>query len=144
MVSVRYRTLTPVSKNSCRWGAQIVDVDQQTRAEAASAQAEAAQTAAAAQAAEHAIALQVTTDRIDQLERKLFGKQSERRTKTPDARAAARKRRRGELSEEERKARKKAAAAARQAKLDALRTRSARNCCRPTSPRGALSLRWSR
>lgn len=65
----------------------------------------------------------MTTDRIDQLERKLFGKQSERRTKTPDARAAARKRRRGELSEEERKARKKAAAAARQAKLDALRTK---------------------
>ena len=95
----------------------------QTRAEAASAQAEAVQTTAAAQAAEHAIALQMTTDRIDQLERKLFGKQSERRTKTPDARAAARKRRRGELSEEERKARKKAAAAARQAKLDALRTK---------------------
>lgn len=76
-----------------------------------------------AQAAEHAMALQVTTDRIDQLERKMFGQQAERRPKTPDARQGARKRRRGELTDEERAAQRKAAAEARQAKLEALRTK---------------------
>jgi transposase len=71
---------------------------------------------------EHAMALQVTKDRIDQLERHLFGRKSERRTKTPDARREARKRRRNELTDEQRKAQREAAAARRQAKLDALRT----------------------
>lgn len=79
--------------------------------------------ALAAQATEHAAALQVTTDRIDQLERRMFGPQAERRPKTPDARREANKRRRGELSNEEKKARRKAAAEARQAKLDDLRTK---------------------
>lgn len=65
--------------------------------------------------------LQATTDRIHVLERKQFGRQSEKR-KTPDARRAARKRRNGELTDEEKAARRKAAEAARQAKLDALRT----------------------
>jgi len=65
--------------------------------------------------------LQATTDRIGVLERKQFGRQSEKR-KTPDARRAARKRRKGELTDEEKQARRKVAEAARQAKLDALRT----------------------
>lgn len=65
--------------------------------------------------------LQATTDRISVLERKQFGRKSEKR-KTPDARRAARKRRKSELTDEERAARRKAAEAARQARLDALRT----------------------
>lgn len=98
-----------------------------TQAEAARTQAqsevEAVRTEAQAQAAEHALALQATKDRIDQLERHLFGPRSERRTKTPDARKEARKRRRRELSEAEKKARREAAQQARQKKLDALRTK---------------------
>ncbi len=81
------------------------------------------QAAQAAQVAEHAMALQVTTDRIDKLERMMFGQKAERRPKTPDARKEARKQRRGELSDDEKSSRRKAAAAARQAKLDALRTK---------------------
>src|SRR5690606_15103777 len=73
-----------------------------------------------AERAEQAMALQVTTDRIDQLERRLFGRQSERRTKTPDAGKEARKRHRAELTPEEREARRAAAAEARKEKLDAL------------------------
>lgn len=42
---------------------------------------------------EHAVALQVTKDRIDQLERELYGKKSERRPRTPDAKREARQRR---------------------------------------------------
>ncbi len=67
--------------------------------------------------------LESTTDRIDVLERKAFGRSSERRKpKTPDARREARKRRRQELTDEQKKARRKAAEAKRQAKLDKLRT----------------------
>jgi len=88
---------------------------------AAAAQVEAVQAAAAAQTKEHDLALQVTKDRIDQLERRIFGRQSER-TKTPDARGEARKRHRKALSDEERKAQRRAAAKARQDKLDKLRT----------------------
>jgi transposase len=76
-----------------------------------------------AQAAENAMVLQVTKDRIDQLERMMFGRKAERTPKTPDARKEARKRRQNELSEEQKEVRRKAAAAARQAKLDALRTK---------------------
>jgi transposase len=71
---------------------------------------------------EHNQALQVAKDRIDQLERHVFGRRSERRTKTPDARDEARKRRNKELADEERDRRRHAAAKARQAKLDKLRT----------------------
>jgi transposase len=85
--------------------------------------AQEAQVAAQAQAGEHAQALQVTKDRIDQLERYLFGQKSERRPRTTDARKEARKRRRGELSDEERKVQREAAAKARQEKLEALRTK---------------------
>jgi hypothetical protein len=87
-------------------------------------QVEAVRTEAQAQGAEHARALQVTKDRIDQLERHLFGQRSERNKKTPDAGREARKRRRAELNEEQKKARREAAARARQAKLDALRTKT--------------------
>jgi hypothetical protein len=66
--------------------------------------------------------LEATTDRIDVLERKQYGRQSEKRKKTPDARRGARKRRSNERTDEEKKARRKAAEAKRQAKLDALRT----------------------
>lgn len=67
--------------------------------------------------------LHATTDRIDVMERRLFGRRSEtRKPKTPDARRGARKRRRGELSDEEKKARAGAVAKKRQAQLDALRT----------------------
>lgn len=77
--------------------------------------------AAHAQVADLTAKLQATTDRIGVLERKQFGRRSEKR-KTPDAKRKARKRRRDELSDEEKEARRKAAEAARQAKLDALRT----------------------
>ena len=50
--------------------------------------------------AEQAIALQVTKDRIDQLERMMFGQRAERTKKTPDARKEARQRRRSELSDD--------------------------------------------
>lgn len=67
--------------------------------------------------------LETATDRIDVLERKAFGRLSEKRKpKTPDAKRAARKRRRGELTDEEKKARRQAAEARRQAKLAKLRT----------------------
>jgi transposase len=66
--------------------------------------------------------LEATTDRIDVLERKQYGRRSEKRKKTPDARRRARKRRNNELTDEQKKARRKAAEAKRQAKLDALRT----------------------
>ncbi len=91
---------------------------------AARAQVELVQTAAMAQAAEHAIALRVTTDRIDQLERNLYGAKSERSERTPDARRDAQKRRKAELSEQEWKARREAAAKARQAQLAKLRTKT--------------------
>lgn len=74
-----------------------------------------------AQVADLSAKLEATTDRIGVLERKRFGRQSEKR-KTPDARQAARKRRKSELTDEEKQARRKAAEAARQGKLDALRT----------------------
>ena len=84
---------------------------------------EALQAAQAAQAAEQAMALQVTKDRIDQLERMLFGQKAERTPKAPDARGEARKRHRAGLSDDEKQAHRKGAAATRQAKLDALRTK---------------------
>lgn len=90
---------------------------------AAKSEVEAAQSAAKEQAAEHKVALQVTQDRIDQLERHLYGKKSERTTKTPDARREARKQRRAEQSEQEKAAQREAAAEARQAKLEKLRTK---------------------
>jgi len=100
---------------------------QKARVEAQQAQMQAAQAEqaeqVAAQAAEHAMALQVTKDRIDQLERMMYGQKSERRKKTPDARKEATKRRRSELSDEEKASRRQAAAKARQAKLDKLRTK---------------------
>jgi transposase len=71
---------------------------------------------------EHALALQVTKDRIDQLERDLYGKKSERRARTPDARREARERRRKEQSDEEKRAQREAAAKRRKEKLEALRT----------------------
>ncbi len=80
-------------------------------------------TASTALTVELVAKLEATTDRIDVLERKLYGRRSEKRKpKTPDARRAARKRRRDEMTDEEKKARRKAAEARRQAKLDALRT----------------------
>ncbi len=91
--------------------------------EAAQAAHEALLSAQAALAAEHTMALQVTKDRIDQLERMMFGQKSERRPRTPDARQEARKRHRADLSKEEKAEGRKAAAAARQAKLDALPTK---------------------
>ena len=67
--------------------------------------------------------LETTTDRIDVLERKTFGRSSEKRKpKMPDARREARKRRRQELTEDEKKARREAAEAKRQAALAELRT----------------------
>ena len=72
--------------------------------------------------AEQKIAAQVTQDRIDQLERYVFGQRSERRPKTPDARKEARKQHRDTLTDEEKKSRRDAAAKARQDKLDGLRT----------------------
>jgi len=71
---------------------------------------------------EHAVALQVTKDRIDQLERELYGKKSERRPRTPDAKREARQRRRKEQSEEEKRAQREAAAKKRQEQLEKLRT----------------------
>ena len=59
--------------------------------------------------------LRATTDRIDVLERQQFGRRSEKRKKTPDARRRARKRRNSERTDEEKKARRKAAEAKRQA-----------------------------
>ncbi len=91
---------------------------------AAQEEIDAVRVEAQTQATEHGLALQVTKDRIDQLERHVFGKRSERQKKTPDARKEARKRRRGELAEEQRKAERETAARARQAKLDALRTKT--------------------
>ena len=91
---------------------------------AAQEETDAVRVEAQTQATEHGLALQVTKDRIDQLERHVFGKRSERQKKTPDARKEARKRRRGELAEEQRKAERETAARARQAKLDALRTKT--------------------
>ena len=92
-------------------------------AHAAQERIEAVRAEAEAQGAEHAVAQQVTKDRIDQLERHVFGQRSERQKKTPDARKEARKRHRAELTEEQKKARREAAARARQAKLEALRTK---------------------
>ena len=69
--------------------------------------------------------LQATTDRIDVMERQLYGKKSERKGKggkTPDPTRAAQKRRRKELTAEEKQARRQAAEAQRKARLDALRT----------------------
>lgn len=82
----------------------------------------AAQLAAEAAQAEQKIAAQVTKDRIDQLERFVFGQKAERRPKTPDARKDARKQHRDTLSDAEKKSRRDAAAQIRQDKLDALRT----------------------
>ena len=96
----------------------------QQEAQVAKERIEAVRAEAEAHGAEHAVALQVTKDRIDQLERHVFGQRSERKKKTPDARREARKRRRAELTEEQKKARREAAARARQAKLDALRTKT--------------------
>lgn len=84
--------------------------------------AEAQQEATKAMQEEHAVALQVAKDRIDQLERHLFGQKSERRPKTPDARKEARKRHRKKLTDAQKTAARQAAAKARRAKLDALRT----------------------
>jgi len=72
--------------------------------------------------AEHAVTLQVTTDRIDQLERRIYGPRGEKRPKTPDGQREARKRSRAKLTDEEKEAQRKAAAAERQARLDLLRT----------------------
>ena len=67
--------------------------------------------------------IEVTTDRIDVLERRLFGKRSEKRPpKTPDARQGARNRRREKMTDAEKKADREKAVAKRQVKLDALRT----------------------
>lgn len=66
--------------------------------------------------------VETTTDRIHVLERQMFGRKSEKRKKTPDARKEAKKRRRNQLTEAEKKKRREDAAARRQAKLDALRT----------------------
>lgn len=41
--------------------------------------------------AEHAVTLQVTTDRIDQLEPRIYGPRGEKRPKTPDGQREARK-----------------------------------------------------
>ena len=91
----------------------------QTQLEAAQTQLESSQTLVEELTAK----LQSTTDRIDVLERKTFGKLSEKRkSKTPDARRAARRRRRNELTDDEKKARRQAAEAKRQAKLAKLRT----------------------
>ncbi|MCP4238963.1 MAG: transposase, partial [bacterium] len=71
--------------------------------------------------------LHATTDRIDVLERQMYGQKSEKRPglrrsgKTPDAKREARKKRRSELTDEDKEARRKAAADKRQDKLDALR-----------------------
>jgi len=88
--------------------------------EAAASQSEALQ-ASQSEVADLTAKLQATTDRIGVLERKQFGRQSEKR-KTPDARSTARKRVKDELSEEEKEARRAAAEAERKARLDALRT----------------------
>ena len=62
-----------------------------------------------------------TAQRIDVLERTLFGQKSERRReKTPDPRKAARQRKRDTLTKEEKEERRQAAAAKRQARLEAL------------------------
>ncbi|MCP4244627.1 MAG: IS66 family transposase [bacterium] len=92
-----------------------------TRMESLEQTSKAVLEASKAQVADLTAKLQATTDRIGVLERKQFGRQSEKR-KTPDAKRAARKRRRNELTDEEKKARREAAAAKRQEKLDALRT----------------------
>ena len=91
------------------------------RMESMERESTAAVEASRAQVADLTAKLQATTDRIGVLERKQFGRQSEKR-KTPDARRGARKRRRGELTDEQKLERRKAAEAKRQAKLDALRT----------------------
>lgn len=76
----------------------------------------------AAADAEQAMALQVTKDRIDQLERHVFGKRSEQRPKTPDARDEARKRHRAEQTPEQKAQHRATAADARQDRLEKLRT----------------------
>lgn len=71
---------------------------------------------------EHKLANKALRDRIDQLERRLFGQSSERKKKVPDPRRKARKRHRDTMTEEEKEAKRAQIAAARQAKLDKLRT----------------------
>ena len=100
---------------------------------------------------EHKVALQVTTDRIDQLERRLFGQKSERRPKTPDARREANQRRRKERTDEQRKAQRQAAANARQDKLSALRTKvitvpldATQLSGRPLPPETSVLYEWHR
>jgi len=70
--------------------------------------------------------LQTATDRIDVMERNIFGPRSERRKgtkkKIPDPTREAKKRFRKSLTDAEKKARRKAAEEKRQAALDALRT----------------------
>lgn len=86
--------------------------------------------------AEHAMALAVTTDRLDVLERHLFGRRSEKATKMPDARKEAREKRRAEMTAEQKAAQQQAAAKARQAILDALRSKTVVISIDPEVPAG--------
>ena len=122
----------------------------QQQAQSAQQQAEVVRAEAEAQDTDHAVVLQVTKDRIDQLERHVFGQRSERK-KTPDAGREAKKRRRAELTKEQKKARRAAAARARQAKLDALRTKTLVLPLdaqvpegRPLPPEGSVIYEWRR
>lgn len=76
----------------------------------------------AAKEADEAVKLRVAQDRIDQLERRLFGPKAERPNRMKDGKDQARARRRNELTEEQRKALRAQAAKRRQEKLDGLPT----------------------
>ena len=100
------------------------------------AEAESLREATKVMQAEHAMALTVTTDRLDVLERRLFGRRSERGPKMPDARNEANKKRRSEMTDEQKAAQRQAAAKARQAILDALRSKVVVISVDPETPAG--------
>ncbi len=77
-----------------------------------------------AMAADLTVRVRVAQDRIDQLERAMYGQKSERRPRSKDARKLARERRQREKTPEQKEQERAAAAAARQAKIDALPTKT--------------------
>ncbi len=88
------------------------------------AQVEAQRDENAKVAADLTVRVKVAQDRIDQLERAMFGQKSERRPRSKDARKLARERRQSEKTPEQKEQERAAAAAARQAKIDALPTKT--------------------
>ena len=118
---------------------------------AVTVQAAAVQAEAEARDTEHVLVLQVTKDRIDVLERHVFGQRSEGRKRTPDPNRAAKKRHRAKLTDDQKKARREAAVQARQAKLNALRTKTVTLPLdaempdgRPLPPEGSTLYEWHR